>query len=425
MEESWIQRFRNVAKQQAASIIDAKIVGHRMELKRLDGQVIDAGPIKVKPAGTLVYLANYPDATEPDIYVTKDGAIWVGGASQARFQDGTSMYPNGACWTGDRFMVPLYVFDDYSTMLQSKDGGTWAFHPDREMFNIFTNGSIYGMDASGTGVVVLVGASLGAGHDDVIAVSHDFGDTWTVLDNSILPFGSGLQSVCVKNEFEWVVHDGFYAWYTFDGGGRWGQIVYPTELTLSAYGSAVKYFNGYWWFYGQGTAETDWNTPLIKSADLVNWTPVIVPWSGNYPPLVAYNPFAPDEPSGEIRVLEYDHLTNTVMANGNNPTNRSVVLMSDNGGDHWFEIGYLEDDHWRTDNGWDGVYKWNGYDFFEGGGIAYAYDWWFMVDGQPPGGSDPPMIRISPSGQTTEPVYPAHLVNMSGVILLAGGDITF
>ncbi len=210
MEPSWIRPFRGIAKQQAGDVVDAKIVNHRMQLKRRDGQVIDAGPIKVKPPGALVHVGQYPPPNEPDIYVTRDGVVWHSGASESRYQDGTGSYVDSACWTGDRFMVPIYVFDDNSTMLQSRDGGTWSFHPDRETFNpAFTNGNIYCMDATGDGLVVLAGYFLGPDHASAVAFSHDFGETWTVLDSSVTPFAVyGLYGVCVKNDYEWVVHDG-------------------------------------------------------------------------------------------------------------------------------------------------------------------------------------------------------------------------
>lgn len=664
MEESWVQRFRNIAKKQRSTLTEASITeDHRLILKRRDQSSIDAGPIKVKLPGSIVTISSDVSITEPDIYVTKDGAVWHAAASEGRYQGGTHSTPDAACWTGDRFMVPVYMYDSYSNMLQSRDGGTWVFHPDKVTFNPTTNARINGMAASGTGLVVAVGYGFGEDENAVLTVSYDFGETWVVfptldLDPPMFPYSPPtLAGVCVKNEFEWTITDGIYVWYTFDGGGHWSEVIYPNDFQINnSYGSGMKWFNGYWWFYGQTYAGTDeWDTPLIKSIDLVNWFPVVTPWSGTYPPFGtylevnaadviemtlltqatfdtgtaswvtgSYTPvpnslllafietagFSTDPPasitangltwhlvdavaynatvtalwvyramgpsptsgsmtvvpgyigqygqihiiqaenvsldgsdgsgaignyddnradesssdpagssltitisgssdkkiivagivntlnpgvtispgsfcaglgstiqnlavhrsmrtewkkttgltinasvpgsttqwmgvaielvpnpdyaihnnsSGYINILECDPLTNTMIANGDGPVTNTSVMMSDDGGEHWFEVGYLIDAHVVEDYGYEGIYKWLIDWYFEsGGGMAYGYGWWFLLNGGvTPDNNWPAMIRISPSGQISEPVYPSEQVLRTAFIILSGGDVTF
>lgn len=439
MESAWMRNVRSIIRKQTQSIVDGTIVDHRLLLKRRDGSEVDAGPIKVKPPGSIVLVAysNYPPGEEPDLYTTRDGAIWSPGTSEARYQGGTYEHPNSACWTGDRFLVPIYTYDDYSPLLQSRDGGTWAFHPDKTNFQ---NNGIYGMDATGTGLVVISGEDLGYPPVSSLIISRDFGETWNILPmdsdlydiwNSVHPW---LDSVVLKNDFEWVVIQNSVSdiiprghfFYTGDAGGHWTEFEYPLDMWPSTnIAAGLRYFNGYWWMYGEGHGTDEWDTPLIKSADLQTWIPVVTPWSGTYFPAAYLG--GPDDLSGTILNLECDPLTNTMIASGHSQYNDSKIMMSDDGGSHWFEVGYLNDDDFRIDHDFDGIYKWPiDWYFDEGGGLAYGYGWWFAVNAaQTPSSTDPPMIRISPSGQISEPVFVAQQQAMDAYILISGGDVTF
>lgn len=463
MEATWVQRVRNIAKRQAESIVDAKIVDHRLKLRRRDNQEVDAGPIKVKPVGTIALFSYYSaeefeEKLEPDILVTKDGAIWSAGASQSRFQGETPDRPDSGCWTGDRFLVPVYTYDSgfdeaWSTLLQSRDGGTWSYHLDSETFNNATNGWIYGMHATGTGLVVAVGAFFGPDEDQNLVVSYDFGETWKSLPTLILDpeiDGPNLVSVCLKNEYEWVIGDGITWWCTFDGGGHWSEIQLPTYENAtygthrafepdSGYGSGVRYLNGYWWFYGDPSESFafplddnigDWNTVLIKTKDLKTFIPVVTPWSATYPAYDQYwidnGPYTPSNGySGSIQHMEVNEMTNTMLAVGSSPFTSSVALMSDDGGSHWFEVGYAKDKDLAEELNIEGVYKWADWSFQVPGGIAFGFDWWFFVNPTTPESYYPPMVRISVDGRISEAVFPATLKNLACMIILSGGDTTF
>lgn len=456
MEEGWAQQIRALSRIQKEGLVDAKITDdHRLSLRRRDGQEIDAGPIKVKPPGAVVALGNSVFPTEPDVYGSLNGILWTPGASPGRFHGGTNVsFVNCGCWTGDRFLVPWYVYSDgsVSSIIQSRDGGTWTFHPDNETFNNATNGNIFGMDADEkTGTVVVVGQHFGASGTGIMAVSHDFGDTWEVFDSLDLdpPLGAldHLCNVCVKNQYEWIISTPDYGgfWYTYDGGVHWNEVVYPVgDFVPGGYtGSGMRFFRGYWWLFGQGyghAGDSTFDTPLIRSKDLKDWEPVITPWSGiDYPPRLAQltASYAPDPPpdygnSGIIENLEYDPVTNTVIANGFTQystvdVNGNMILISDDGGEHFFEVGYSVEDYLRTDYGWDGVYNWPlNLQVAAGGGMAFAYGWWFVSNFEEvPDGGYPSLIRISPDGQITEPVYLPLQQSMTLSVVLAGGDRTF
>lgn len=439
MEPAWVPHARRIAKTQAGELVDAKIVDHRMQLKRTDGQVIDAGPIKVKPPGTIVVPAYYIDEAEPDVYLSKDGIIWYGGASEGKFHAGTLDRPNSGCYTGDRFLVPYYSYDGYSSVLQSRDGGTWAFHRDTLMFNNATNGNIYGMAADGKGLVLAVGTFLGEDETASIAISRDFGETWGLVndDPSIFPFnGSQLFGVCIKSEMEWMVNDGYVVWYTRDGGLRWSVVPYPSDFQIeTTYASGMRYFRGHWWLFGTSYATDEFDTCLIKSEDGFTWVPVVTPWSGTYPPVDILNGYPHAGSSGYIENMEYDESSNTVMCNGYSPMTDSYIMMSTDGGDNWFEVG--PNTSRAVDAvaaGYKGVYNWpllDGYDsaawdFGADGGIAYGYGWWFIVN---PGATVdenwPAIIRISLDGSITEIVNPPQQLNGTAVLILAGGDMNF
>lgn len=436
MEEPWANQIRILAKQQKNSIVDAKITDdHHIVLKTRDNKEIDAGLIKVKPPGCVVYIAYGVQYDEPDIYVSYDGRVWTGATSEGRFAYGTPGYMNSCCWTGDRFLAPIFQNFDYSTMIQSRDGGTWNFHRDKETFNFETSGNIFGMDASGTGVVIAVGYPYFGPYtnDSSWAISYDFGETWyappsydEILAEDIYPWGSNrISVVAIKNDLEWVFWDDeasiFY--YTYDGGTHWAEVIYPLDF-YGEYG--IKYFNGHWWMYGYGADGTDWNTVLIKSKDLVNWEYVNTPWNGSYPPSIAVHGIESSY-TGTIYNLEYDPLTNTIIAVGYNDTTSSYIMISPDGGDHWFEIGFEYDDHFRTDYGFEGIYKWPAdwtFDYYLSN-MAYAYGWWFVANSYgTPDGNSPPIIRISIDGEISEAVYPPPQYAMYGYSIVSGGDIT-
>lgn len=655
MEAPWIQHFRSLSRKQGLDVVDASITSeNRFILKKRDGSEIDAGLIEPKSPGSLAVIAYSFWLTDPDIYVSKDGEVWSPATSEGRYQGGTDYLPNSGCWTGDRFLVPIYVYDsDYSCLLQSKEFGLWTLHPDKVTFSRNASGYVYGMDASGTGVVVAVGFYFGADVQGNLVVSYDFGETWTIPPRPNLPpvtVNEFLTSVTVKNDFEWVVSDGYYFWYTQNGGEHWTEIIWPSEFSPNDSNAGIRWFNGYWWLYGMGSGTDEWDTPLIKSEDLNTWIPVVTPWSGIYDPVndylgvnaadsifvtllaqatfdtgtaswvtpsytptpnalllafietagfntdppnsitangltwvlvevVGYNatvtclyayramgpapsagamtvvpgysgqygqihivqatgvssagsngsgainhkthdradestgaqpagpgitltipgssdkkviiagiantlnpsvaispgsgstglgstrqdlavhrsmitewkkttalsidasvpgsvtqwmgiaieliPSSPvhNNSSGEITVMEYDHITNTVIANGLSFYNDSKIMMSTDGGENWFEVGYLTDASF-LDYGWDGIYKWPDSFYAEGGGLAYAHGWWFAISaGQSPGPTDFSMIRISTDGEITQPVYLPHQYTMSAVIVLSGGDV--
>jgi hypothetical protein len=124
--------------------------------------------------------------------------------------------------------------------------------------------------------------------------------------------------------------------------------------------------------------------------------------------------------------MSYDSITNTVIALGESNETDSQVMISDDGGDHWFEVGYKHDESFVA-LGWDGIYKWPDWIFSLGGGVGFAYGWWFIANREETNaGGDyrPTMIRISPSGEITEPVYPPEAVDVFGELLLVGGDVT-
>lgn len=447
MEENWIQRVRNIAKQQAANIVDAEIVNHRMQLKRRDGQVIDAGPIKVKPPGALISPMYESDAMvmgdEPDLYVSKDGAVWVPASSEGRYQGGTLNRPNSGCWTGDRFMVPIYGYDGFSSVIQSRDGGTWNFHRDKKMFNNATNGNIYGMDALGTGLVLAVGINLGEDETASIAISRDFGETWGLVqdDPAAFPFdGVLLYGVTIKSEYEWVVSAGDETvWYTRDGGLRWSEVVYPEDFQLeNYYASGIRYFRGHWWFFGTGWGVDEWDTCLIKSEDLFTWIPVVTPFSGTYPPYEVFFEEPHSNSSGYIENMEYDPSTNTVICVGSPTATASQFMMSTDGGDHWFEIGFgpgLTQDEEAVLAGWEIVFSMptveylgsfsTGWSLDNYGGLAYGYGWWFYANPRSPDGIDPTMVRFSPDGRIAEVVLLSQTKTRTSVIILAGGDMNF
>lgn len=448
MEENWIQRVRNIAKQQAANIVDAEIVNHRMQLKRRDGQVIDAGPIKVKPPGALIVSRfdwSADENVQPDLFVSKDGAIWHEASSQGRYQGGPDNRFNEGCWTGDRFLLPYYVYSfGFSSVQQSRDGGTWNFHPDKKTFNNATNGNIHGMDALGTGLVLVVGRYLGEDETAPIVMSRDFGETFELVhdDPSIFPFDDAY-GVTIKSDYEWIVCEvGGVIWYTRDGGLRWSEVMYPEDFQLeNYYASGMRYFNGYWWLFGSGTTEGDWDTVLIKSEDLFTWVPVVTPWSGIYPLLEDLIPGpAPYGKSGYIENMEYDPSTNTIICTGSSPVTDSLIMMSTDGGIRWFEVGgrtsYSED---AIDAGYEGIYNWPvetdpyssidylawSFDSPLSGGLAYGYGWWFVSTCRSPDDITPMMLRISPSGRITEIVQLPHVTDRAYGMMLAGGDMNF
>lgn len=450
MENSWVQKIRKIANKQAHSIVDAKIINHEMMLRRRNGQQVSAGPIKVKPPGSLItpaydyYGVDSIDPGEPDIYVSKDGAIWHPAASEGKFQGGTLNRPNSACWTGDRFMVPIYSYDGFSSVIQSRDGGTWSFHRDKKMFNNATNGNIWGMAALGTGIVLAVGINLGEDETASIAISRDFGETWGLVndDPSVFPFdGVLLYGVTIKSEYEWVVSDSSgTVWYTRDGGLRWSEVDYPDDFQLeNFYASGIRYFRGHWWFFGRGDGTTEWDTCLIKSEDLFTWIPVVTPFSGTYPPLeIYYGGGSHDGWSGYIENMEYDESTNSVICNGSSPTTNSGFIMSTDGGDTWFEIGFgpdLEDEAALDAAGWDIVYSMPTVEFEDvvstgwyvntGGGLAYGYGWWFYANFLYPDAINPMMIRFSPDGRISEVVNISEVNVRSSSIVIAGGDMNF
>lgn len=444
MEAPWIQHLRDIVQKQRNSIVDGSINSdHRLMLKRRDASEVDAGPIRVKPQGSIVLFVSPfgtpPDPPEPDIYVTKDGVTWQAASSQNKFAQGevaTNKVDCG-CWTGDRFMVPVYGYIETS-MMYSRDGGNWNWHPDKETFSLSANGLINGMDATGDGLVVTVGKALGVDADQYLVVSRDFGETWaplTSLDVDPAIGFEGLQVICIKNEFEWVIGDYTNTWYTFDGGGHWSQVIVPTDWAIDRtyiYGSGVRFFNDYWWFHGQGYGIDEWDTPIIKSVDLRTWAPVVTPWSGTYPPVQTYFDieYLPgtthDSNSGVVDVMEVDRLTNTMICSGSNQFNQSLVMMSHDGGLNWFEIGWDVDAHFVEDYGWVGIYKWSSYGLSANleGGIAFGYGWWYIANRTTPGDIYPSMFRISPSGEITEYIYPPQHKDMLSVLLLAGGDVT-
>lgn len=432
MESSLTQRFRNLAKKQARSVVDAIIDdNHHLTLKTAEGNVIDAGPIKVKPPGTLAYIGYSIENSEPDLYITKDGRTWQGATSQGRYSYGTNSYVDAWCWTGDRFLVWVSPSIAISNILQSRDGGTWAFHPDDVTFN--SSSLTIAMDATGTGLVVAVGdPNFGADGESCVAISRDFGETWEVIpyDTDLYPFsGAYLYGVALKNDKEWCITDGSTVWYTYDGGSHWSEVTYPTGWGLNTqYSSGIRYFNGCWWFYGYPVSDGgEWDTPLIKSDDLINWTPVITPWSNNYPPLAPYLGITPVGWSGEISNLVHDPITNTVIANGYSDVTSSVVMMSTDGGEHWFELGPVGYDYFRTDYGWDGIYNWpDDWSFEYEGGMACGFGWWFVINGygSSPDYYVPPIVRISTDGRITEAVYPPDQTYTYGYVMLSGGDVT-
>jgi hypothetical protein len=438
MEENWVQRVRHIAKLQAHGIVDALInPDHHLILKKRNGQEVDAGEIKTRRPGAVVTIAyqTNPDE-ETDVYVTKDGGLWLPASSQGRWQGGTPSAPNSGCWTGDRFMVPIYNYEagfpidgvepGYSQMLQSFDGGTWAFHPDVITFGAACRGSINGMDASGDGVVVAIGDNMGPGEDSSMAISRDFGATWEVIstDEARYPFldlslyFQPINGVCCKNRFEWVVGNGYTYWYTHDGGGRWAPVVFPDAFfsPSSTYGFALRYFNGFWWMFGSGGGDPT-DTPLLKSPNLVDWESVVTPWSGPslYPPNV-------DGSSGYIENMEYDPFTNTVLCNGATPTSMSTpLLMSTDGGLHFFEIGFRVDKATAEAGGFDGIYEMPSWDIGIGGGMAAGFGWWFMANTSTPNDLWPSIFRISTDGRIVEPVIPDRQYNTYAYVLLAGG----
>jgi hypothetical protein len=285
------------------------------------------------------------------------------------------------------------------------------------------------MDADGEGLVIATGHYFGPDADSSVAISRDFGETWEVLPNDPTQFpfqGDYVYGVTIKNKWEWVLNKQDTAWYTPDGGRHWSVVVKPADFHLAqTFGSSAIYFNGYWWFYGQGYGADIWDTPIIKSKNLRDWEPVITAWSGTYPQVEEYLGVPHNSNGGTVLMLEADPITNTMIANGAHPRNASKVMMSTDGGERWFEVGYKTDDNWRTDHGWDGVYKWPAWTFAAKGGMAFGYGWWFVVNYRnTPDSTKPPMVRISPDGQISEGVYLPEMSARDATIVMAGGDIT-
>ncbi len=447
MEENWIQRVRHIAKLQAHGVVDAIINdGHHLILKRRNGQELDAGEIKTRRPGAVVTVAYQTDSesydAEPDIYATRDGGLWLPASSQGRWQGGTQSRPNCGCWTGDRFLVPGYNYTasepdfegnvaGYSQILQSFDGGNWAFHPDVLNFSAFARGTINGIAASGEGVVLVVGTGgFGLEGDGIMAVSRDFGDTFEVYPEDVdrfpfmAPEFNSLHGACCKNNIEWVVGDGYNLWYTFDGGGRWGHVVFPNEFFYLEpdYGFPVRYFNGYWWIYGNGGGPGDEDTPLYKSENLVDWIPVVTPWSGTYPQLEPYRGYPHDSDSGYILNMEYDPFTNTVLCNGYNATSwDAYILMSTDGGLNFFEISFKDAKAEAEGANWDGYYDMPYWSIDSGGGMAWGFGWWYLSNPRIPDDLNAPILRISSDGRIVEPVTPDRQKNTYSYVLLAGG----
>jgi hypothetical protein len=101
-------------------------------------------------------------------------------------------------------------------------------------------------------------------------------------------------------------------------------------------------------------------------------------------------------------------------------TNRTFIMLSDDGGNHWFELGYQYQDYYRTTYGFDGIYNWpNNWKFYPVLGARFSFGKWFVVNGYNGaffyGTSDhsadngpnlPSILRISPSGRIVEPIHP-------------------
>jgi hypothetical protein len=120
--------------------------------------------------------------------------------------------------------------------------------------------------------------------------------------------------------------------------------------------------------------------------------------------------------------LNYDPVSNTVIAEGENITTGSNIMMSRDGGEHWFEIGYIRDDVFRTDYNWDGIYNWSdSIIFYPLGGMVCGYGWWFVINSDITIGENiPSLVRISFDGKISEMIYlPLHTA-MRSVVMVAG-----
>jgi hypothetical protein len=195
MEAPWVRQTRVISEKQAQSFVDGTInEEHHIVFKRRDGSEVDAGEIKLKDRGMLVYVTSEGDLIneptykgfEPNIYILKDGYSWSPVPSQGHFisEVGKSNVDAG-CWTGDRFVLGImqkrFSWRTY-TLLQSRDGGNWVYHPDEVTFDPDYFGMyIRSIRATGTGLVVAVGQYFGEDHNSSIAMSYDFGETWEVL----------------------------------------------------------------------------------------------------------------------------------------------------------------------------------------------------------------------------------------------------
>jgi hypothetical protein len=455
MEESWAQSIRRIAKKDQSAIVDAKIDDqNHLMLKTREQNIVDAGIVKPKKPGRIVYLpttfvdydvVDLVDA-HPDIYVSLDGGHWHPAVAPKNYgiNIGASNPVDGGCWTGDRFIVPFYQTNtDRSSLLQSRDGGSWELHPDKVTFPPYFRTQDRSSAATGNGLVVVIGSNFNyyigvtLHTDGKLAVSYDFGETWKVIPDADVPFGSwgSARNICLKNEFEWIVtgnkFDGSRAWYTYDGGAHWSEITFPIafwgqSVSNSAWIANPQFFNGYWWFFGRGLGTGEWDTPIIRTKDLLNWEPVITPFSGTYSPLEAYLGRPHSNDSGDVTNIKYDPHTNTVVAVGKSKVNNSKVILSTDGGEHWLEIGHVADYVFRTDRGWEGIYNWpNSWTIILLGGIAYAYGWWFISNQTDFTTNAAPLFRMSTDGKITEPVIlQTSDYGSIGSVVYAGGDVT-
>lgn len=326
-----------------------------------------------------------------------------------------------------------------NSIYQSRDGGTWTHHLDKITFDSDDPSlAINAMDSTGTGLVVAIGSHFGPAHNGNVAVSRDFGETWGLLTTPITP--GLLTGLYVRSDYEWIIFaNNSSAWYTYDGGGHWTQITFPTgwQPTSQAYENGIKYFNGYWWAYGSGSGNAQWDTPLIRSKDLKVWEPVVTPWSGTYPPMATYLGHAHNSNSGNIYTFEHDPSTNTVLATGFSPyrglpstNNWPQIMLSTDGGESFVEIGKEMCAYFATDYGWEGIYNLPDTLKFScaTNGAKFAYDNWFILGvynrAIPIDFDSPPILSLSPDGKTYRAVFTPHQLYTYSLLLGVKGDIT-
>lgn len=445
LEQGWVRHVRSLAKKQLQTIVDGSITeDNHVVLRRGDQSEIDIGVIKESKPEAIVYV-GWDQYNGYDIFTSTDADTWTQSGLDYPAMNTEGTGANTGCWTGDRFLLSAPHNDaKRSVLLQSKGGTSWSTHPDRDTFS--DTSEIFSIDATQRGFVVAVGSGFGVTDDGSVAISQDFGQTWSVLPNdpAVYPFsGTPLYGVCVKNEFEWLVKRYTFGvnivtdiWYTNDGGGNWSPVSIPSEFqpyVQSGLGTGMRYFKSHWWLYGDGSGSGEWDTPLIKSEDLMNWIPVVTVWSGTYQPhqdwLMANLGITHNDHSGKIQVLEYDPRTNTIMATGNSPVTQSIVMFSPDGGDKWIELGHVDQDYFRTTWGFDGIYNWvdEGFiAFLANGALLCLGDSWLVTNGSDGWNRPiaPNMLKIDLDGQNPTAIRLRTELFHDGHTLLSNRDTT-